>query len=32
MTEQKGKGYQGIKSIEASEYKNTTSDVKCCDY
>ena len=27
MTEQKGKGYQGIRAIEAFEYKNTRSHV-----
>ena len=26
------KWYQGIGSIEAFEYENTRSDVKCCDY
>ena len=32
MTEQKGKGYQGIRAIEAFEYENTRSYFKCCDY
>ena len=32
MTEQKGKGYQGIRAIEALEYENTRSNFKCCDY
>ena len=32
MTGQKGTGYQGIRAIEAFEYKNTRSDFKCCDY
>ena len=27
MTEQKGKGYQGIGTIEVFEYKNTRSNV-----
>ena len=27
MTEQKGKGYQGIGAIEVFEYKNTRSNV-----
>ena len=32
MTKQKGKAYQGIRSIEAFKYENTRSDSKCCDY
>ena len=32
MTEQKGKGYQGIRAVETFEYENTRSDLKCCDY
>ena len=32
MTEQKRKGYQRIRSIEAFEYQNIRSDFKCCDY
>ena len=32
MTEQKGKGYQRIRAIEAFEYENTRSYFKCCDY
>ena len=32
MTEQKGKGYRGIRAIEAFEYENTRSDFKCYDY
>ena len=31
-TVEKGKGYQGIKTIKTSEYKNTRSGVKCCDH
>ena len=30
MTEQKGKRYQGIPAIEAFEYQNKRSDIKCC--
>ena len=26
------KGYQGITAIEAFEYENTRSDLKCCHY
>ena len=32
MMELKRKGHQGITTIEAFEYENTRSDVKCCDY
>ena len=32
MMEQKGKGYQRIRSIEAFQYENKRSDFKCCDY
>ena len=32
ITEQKGKGLQGIRAIEAFEYENTRSDFKCCNY
>ena len=33
MTNQKGKGYQGIgETDEAFEYQNTRSDFKCCNY
>ena len=32
MTEEKGKGYQGIRAIKAFEYENIRSDFKCCDY
>ena len=32
MTKQKGKRYQGHRAIEAFEYENTRSDLKCCDY
>ena len=32
MTEQKGKGYQGIRAPEAFEYENTRSDLKHCYY
>ena len=32
MMELKKKGCKGITTIEAFEYGNTRSDVKCCDY
>ena len=37
MTEPKGKGYQGITSMEEvtsenTKTENTRSDFKCCDY
>ena len=32
MTEENGKGYKGIRAVEAFEYENTRSDFKCCDY
>ena len=32
MTEQKGKGYQGIWATETFEYKNTRKDFKYCYY
>ena len=31
MTEQKGKGYQGIRAVEATEYENIRSDFRYCD-
>ena len=32
MMEEKGKGYHGIRAIEAFECENTRSDFKCCHY
>ena len=32
MTEQKGKGCQGIRTIKTMEYQNTRKDFKCWDY
>ena len=32
MMEQKGKWYQGVRTIKVFAYKNTRSDFKCCDY
>ena len=32
MTEQKGKGYQGVRATEAFECKNTRNDFKHCYY
>ena len=32
MTEQKRKGYQEIRTIEAFEYENARSDFKYCNY
>ena len=32
MTEQKRKGYQGIRATEAFEYENTRSDFNYCYY
>ena len=32
MTEQKGKGYQGIRATEVFQYKNPRSDFNYCYY
>ena len=32
ITKQKWKGYRGIRAIEAFEYENRRSDLKCWDY
>ena len=32
MTMQKGKGYQGTRSVKMFEYINTRSGVKCCNH